>query len=139
MANAMKSGITLNALLQRLILLCVLPLLLLATYLAWSRLMDLQEQSHRSVERVARNFATALDDNLASRISGLEILVASTLADDPPQLASLYQQALAFRNNFGGEVIFADRSMQMPIACTRPAPAADRARASRLARLFSSP
>ncbi len=113
MADAMKSGITLNALLQRLILLCVLPLVLLAIILAWSRMMDLREQSHQGAARVARNFARALDDNLASRISGLEILAASAFADDPPQLASLYQQALAFRNHFGGEVIFADRSMQM--------------------------
>ena len=120
----MKSGTTLNALLQRLILLCVLPLLLLAIYLAWSRVKDLQQTSHQAATRIANNFALVLDQNLAARISGLQVLAASAPANDPPQLAALYQQALAFRNNFGGEVIFADRSMQMLLHTRMPLGAA---------------
>jgi len=104
---------TLNALLQRLILVCVLPLLLLAVNLAYVRVLDLQARSLEAATRLAGNFATALDDNLAARIAGLQVLAASGSVKEPPQLAPLYQQALAYRDNFGGEVIFADRSMQM--------------------------
>ncbi len=104
---------TFNAVLLRLISLCVLPLLLLAIYLAIARVMEIRAQSHQQASLLVRNFAAALDQNIEARISGLQVMAASPLVDEPIQLAALYRQAQGFRSSFGGEIVLADRSMQM--------------------------
>ncbi|MCY7388237.1 MAG: hypothetical protein LH481_09265, partial [Burkholderiales bacterium] len=77
-----NSVTTLNALLRRLILICVLPLVLLSVYLAYTRVLDMQEDSSREATSIAGNFAMALDHNLTARIAGLQVLAASAFVDE---------------------------------------------------------
>ncbi|OGR33510.1 MAG: hypothetical protein A2005_08080 [Desulfuromonadales bacterium GWC2_61_20] len=91
----------------------VLPLVLLAIYLAGHHLHTLYAQQNREAGDQARNVATAIDKTLHSQIAALQLLAASPLLDDPLRLPECYKEALAFHENFGGHVIFADLSMQM--------------------------
>jgi len=104
---------SLHVFLTRLIWLCVLPLLLLAVYLAGNHIHSLQARQDREAANLVRNFVTALDHDIGARIAALQVLAASPLVDDPSRWPDLYREALGFRQSFGGHVVFADLSMQM--------------------------
>lgn len=108
-----RTPLTLNALITRLILFCVTPLLLLALYLSVVHVLRIREEAGQHASRVARNVTTVIDNNLKSRISGLQLLAESPLAGAPVQLPLLYKEALGFRVHFGGHVILADPTLQM--------------------------
>lgn len=105
--------LTLHSLLTRLIWLCVLPLVLLAIYLAGVHVYTLQAMQDSEAHDRAYNLAVDLDNDLSSRISALQALSASPLIDNPPRLKEFYNEAQGFRDNFSGHVILADTSMQM--------------------------
>lgn len=105
--------LTLNALITRLILLCVTPLLLLALYLSVVHVLRIRDEAGQHASRVARNVATVIDNNLKSRVSGMQLLAESPLAEAPVKLLLLYKEALGFRVHFGGHVILADPTLQM--------------------------
>lgn len=109
----MKPDTTLNAFLRRLIWLCVLPLVLLNVYFATDQVFALRTKYREDAQGLVRNFATALDQDIAARSAGLQTLAASPFADTPLRLAEFYKEAQGFRDNFGGQVILADLSMQM--------------------------
>lgn len=109
----MKPDTTLNAFLRRLIWLCVLPLVLLNVYFATGQVIALRTNYKQDAQDLVRNFATALDQDIAARIAGLQTLAASPFADTPLRLAEFYKEAQGFRDNFGGHVILADPSLQM--------------------------
>jgi len=111
---------TLQAFLTRLIWLCVLPLVLLAVYLAGNHLHSIQTRQDQEARNQARNIATALDRNLWARISAWQMLAASPFADEQLRLGEFYREAQGFRATFGGHVILADVSMQM--LCNTRAP-----------------
>jgi PAS domain S-box-containing protein len=104
---------SLHAFLTRLIWLCVLPLTLLAVYLAVYHVGSLQSQRNQQAADLARNVATAVDRHLKSRIAGLQLLASSPLVDEPNRWPELYQEAQGFLSSFGSHVVFADASMQM--------------------------
>ncbi len=112
-AEKAPKPLSLLAFLTRLILLCVLPLVLLAIYLAVDNVRTLQEKIDHEAEHLAENVATAIDLQIRARIGSLEVLAASPLLDDPPRLNEFYTEAKAFRKSFGGNVILADLSTQM--------------------------
>jgi two-component system, cell cycle sensor histidine kinase and response regulator CckA len=105
--------ISLRAFLTRLIWLCVLPLVILATYLAIHQLRTLQAQRHEEAANQVHNITTAIDRQLRGQIAGLQVLAASPLVDDPSRLHEFFKEALAFRAAFGGHVVLADPSTQM--------------------------
>ncbi len=104
---------SLHRFLTRLIWLCMLPLVLLAAYLAVDRVHTMQAENDLEATNLAHNFATAIDQNLIARISALQILAMSPHADHEADWMELYQEAQSFHDNFGSHVIFADREMRM--------------------------
>lgn len=102
--------ISLSTFLGGLICLCVLPLVLLAVYLAISHILTLQAQHDEAADEQARNISAAVDRRIRTQIAALELLAASPLLDDPPRLSEFYKEAQAFRESFGGHVILADLS-----------------------------
>ncbi|MEW6114224.1 MAG: cache domain-containing protein, partial [Thermodesulfobacteriota bacterium] len=112
--------LSLRAFLTRLIWLCVLPLLLLAIYIAVNHVETLQAQRDEEASDQALNVATAIDRQIKEQIAALEMLAASPLLDDPLRLNEFYNQARVFRESFGGHVILADLSMQMLLHTREP-------------------
>ena len=106
---------SLHSFLTRLIWLCMLPPVLLATYLAVSRVQSTQAARDLDAANLAKNFATAIDQNLVARIGALSMLAASPLADNARHRRDLYDEAQGFRQSFGSHVILANPEMQMLI------------------------
>ena len=104
---------SLHSFLTRLIWLCVLPLVLLAAYLAVHRVQTMQAERDLEAANLAKNVATAIDQNLTARIGALHMLAVSPLADDASRRKDLYQEAQGFRQSFGSHVILADLEMHM--------------------------
>jgi two-component system, sensor histidine kinase and response regulator len=98
----------LKTFLRRLIWLCILPLLLLALWLAYENLRTGQIERDREAVQLARNIATAIDQRLEARMSGLNMLARSPLVDDPARWGDLYREAQAYQESFGSHVILAD-------------------------------
>jgi PAS domain S-box-containing protein len=108
----------------RLIWLCVLPLVLMAIYMAVNHIRDLQTLRDRDATDRMRNVANAFNRNLAARIAALQVLSSSPHLDEPLELGEIYEEAQRFRGNFGGHVILADLSKQMLINTRAPLSAA---------------
>lgn len=106
-------ALPIRAYLTRLIWLCVLPLVLLAFYLAFQHVESLQFQLDREAADRARDATTAIDSKIKAQIAGLQLLAASSLAEDTSHLKEFYEEALGFRESFGGHVVLADLSLQM--------------------------
>jgi signal transduction histidine kinase len=98
----------LSSYLTRLIWLCVLPLVLFSSWLAYDIVHQIERQQDREAEIIARNFATAIDYHLNARIGSLKVMAASPLADDPIFWPIYYKVSQGFRANFGAHVIFAE-------------------------------
>jgi len=104
---------TLRTYLSRLIWFSVLPLVLLAVYLAVNHVNTVHARLKQEATRQVRNAATAIDIHLKAQIAALEMLGASPLIDDPRRWGDLHKAALGLRESFGGHVILADPSLQM--------------------------
>ena len=109
----MTRSLPLRTYLTRLIWLCMLPLLLLAAYLAGNHVLTQQAERDATAGNLAQNFATVIDQDLNARIDALGMLAMSPLVDHPGRWRDLYQEALGFQRNFGSHVVFADRDMHM--------------------------
>ncbi|MGB4064530.1 MAG: PAS domain-containing protein [Azonexus sp.] len=107
-----RAGISLHRFLTRLIWLCVLPLLLLAAYLAFAHVRFIQSERDLTVRNMANNFVAALDKELEARINGLQMLAISPLIDDAERWQDLYREAEGFKQSFGSHVIFASIGKQ---------------------------
>ncbi len=103
-----RAGISLSAFITRLILICILPPLLLAAWLTIDSVRSVQARLDLEATNLLRNVANAIDNNLEARISALNVLALSPLADDPARWPDLYQEARGFARSFGSHVIFAD-------------------------------
>jgi len=103
----------LSSFLARLIWLCIAPLLLLAIWLAWDDLQELEARHLREGANLAQNQAIAHNNFLNTRIGALRMLADSPLADDPRRWPDLYAEALGFQKSFGTHVIFAASTQQM--------------------------
>jgi PAS domain S-box-containing protein len=125
---------TLNSFLARLIWLCILPLLLLAGYLAIDGIQRLQAQHENAANNLVLNVASTLDVGLKNRIGMLSMLARSPLVDDSRRWGELYQLAHGFEENFGSDVILTSPELevlfntQVPFGSTQPKPAPMRGR-----------
>ncbi|WP_157268584.1 PAS domain S-box protein [Azohydromonas aeria] len=106
-------GMPLATFLTRLVWCCVLPLALLAAWMAWNRVRAGELASEEQARSQARNFAAAVDQGLAARIAALEMLARAPQPGEGGGWAGLYQAAQSFRQSFGSHVILADASLQM--------------------------
>ena len=107
------SARSLATFLTRLIWLSLLPLLLLAVWMAYDRVRTDRIEMAQAAERRLSNFQARIDGFLEARILALDMLANSPLADTPQHWSALYAEAQAFRTSFGSHVIFADRERQM--------------------------
>jgi PAS domain S-box-containing protein len=107
------AGMPLPAFLARLIWFCMLPLVLLAAYLAVDRIRGADAAREVEAGNIIRGVGGAVDQYLDARIGALKMLAMSPLADSASQRKALYQEAQAFRQSFGSHVILADSNMQM--------------------------
>ncbi len=107
------AGIPLRTFLTRLIWLCVLPLVVLAAYLAIDHVRARQAERDLAADNLAKNFATAIDQYLDARIKALSVIAQSPLVDDIAHWPTLYQEARGIQQSFGSHVIFADTNLRM--------------------------
>lgn len=112
----------LSKFLTRLIWLCLLPPLLFAVWLAADKVAGQRRAGDEEAERLARNFATAIDRHLEARIAGLAVLAAAPAADDPARRPELYRQAQAYRAELDGHVVLADVGEPMRMLFNTRAP-----------------
>lgn len=104
---------SLKSFLTRLIWICVLPLVILAAFLAIDQVRTLQTQRDLEAAKLARNFARTIDRHIYTSISALQMLAASSAVGDPRRLGEFYEEAQAFRKSFNSNVILADLSRHM--------------------------
>lgn len=99
----------------RLIVLCMLPLFLLAAWLAFDSISVLRAEHRETADQSVKNFVVLVDHHLSSRIRGLRMLAVSPLVDDASRWPELYREAQGFRESFGSHVVLADigEPMQM--------------------------
>ncbi|WP_372656382.1 PAS domain S-box protein [Hydrogenophaga sp.] len=110
-----ETGTSLQAYLTRLVWLCVLPLLLLAVWLAYDSVRSLRTAQDQEANNLVRNFSAAVDQHLNARIRALNMLAVSPLVDNPAQWPALYQEAQGFYESFDSHVVLSDvaEPMQM--------------------------
>ena len=99
---------SLSALLSRLIWLCILPMLLMAAWLAYDSVRSQQAEFDQEAGYLVGNLATAIDHQLQTRIDALSVLARSPLVDDPAHWKDFYREAQGFRDNFGSHVVFSN-------------------------------
>ena len=110
-----EPGMRLSTFLMRLIAVCVLPLVLLASWLVFDSVLSSQRARDREVAGRVQDYATAVDNQLAARIGALHMLAVSPLADDPTRWNDLYREAQGFHQSFGSHVILASAGDPMPM------------------------
>lgn len=99
--------------LNRLIWFSLLPLLLIAAWLAVDRVRTDQLEMEEAAQRRLSNDGARIDDFVETRILALKLLAASPLADNPRRLSDLYAEAQAFSDNLGSHLIVADATGRM--------------------------
>lgn len=99
--------------LSRLIWLSMAPVVLFATWLAFDHVNTQEEERAREANALAQNIATAIDQDLRSRIRGLQMLAVSPMIGDQARWPDLYREAQGYLDSFGSHVIFADIDRQM--------------------------
>lgn len=108
-----KSETTIQGFLSRLILLCVLPLVLLAFFLAGVHIDTLQRHQGDEARDRALNIMSAIDRDLSARIAALQTIATSTFMESPSRLGEFYGLAQGFRKSFTGHVVLSDMSTRM--------------------------
>ena len=103
----------LSSYLARLIWLCMMPLLLLSSWLAIDSLKEREQRHFSEAGDLAQNIASTIDNRLQAHINALNMLALSPLVDDPKRWPELYAEAQGFKASFGMHVIFADERRQM--------------------------
>ncbi|NML15710.1 PAS domain S-box protein [Azohydromonas caseinilytica] len=108
-----RRGLPLAQYLARLVWWCVLPLSLLAGWLAWNRVDEARHASEREAINQARQVAAAVDQFLAARIAALHVLARWPQPREGLRWQALYQAAQDFRQQFGHHVVLADARRQV--------------------------
>ncbi len=125
-----QSLTSLNAFLIRRILLCLIPLVLLSSWLAFDSVRSLRVQQQREMEHLAKNLMDDVDLFLDVRIRALQMLAESPLLDDPVRWPLLHGQAHGFFKGFGSHLILLETGhsvsvrihSRLPFAGTMPRP-----------------
>jgi PAS domain S-box-containing protein len=125
-----KTGTPLHRYLMQLYWLCVLPLLLLAGWLAYENVQAIRSAQNKLAAGLASNLAATVDQQLGARISALTVLTQSPYLDPPLQLADLYKEAQGVRNSLGMHVALVEATppyrmrfnTHSPLTADLPAP-----------------
>ena len=105
-------GLRLSTWLVALVVGCLLPPLVVATWLATQSVGALAAQQDRESLAKAGNVATAIDQELQARLGALQMLASSPLLDGDARGNGLQRQAQAFQDAFGGHVVIAGPGAQ---------------------------
>ncbi len=117
---AAAKELPLRVYLRRLVWWCMLPVLLLATVLAVTRVRDAQLRHEAEAQRLAVQVMEHIDAELTRRIDALGLLASSPLLEDTARLADFHRQAQSFRELFGSDLIATDLQGQMLLHSGRP-------------------
>ncbi len=98
----------------------MVPMVLIAIWLAWHDLRAQEAARHREAENLARSIASGLDQFLDERLRALKMLAASPLVDDERQWPVLHEEARRFAASFDSHVAFADGQRQMLFTTREP-------------------
>jgi PAS domain S-box-containing protein len=104
---------TLQRYLTRLVALCIAPLLLLALWLAWAHVEDVQREQRQAAARLARTLAGNVEHALRARLAGLQMLARSPLVDAPSRWAELHREAQGYQAVFDSHVILVDAERRL--------------------------
>lgn len=122
----------LRAVLRRLVWLCMLPVVLLAAWLAYDSVTHQRESIEQAARHSVDDAALMLDVRMRPRMRALEMLAQSAAFDDPARWPEAHAQARDFQRVFGSHVILADAQGQMLFHTDRPyGPTARRCRRCR--------
>jgi PAS domain S-box-containing protein len=99
---------------------CMLPLLLLASYLGYDSVRTLRTAEDLAARRLAQQVAVQVDNLLSERAEMLQLLSESPLLDSPEGRADFHRQAQGFRRAHGSDVIVADLDGQMLVHTGQP-------------------
>ncbi|MEI6558115.1 MAG: PAS domain-containing protein [Rhodospirillaceae bacterium] len=116
----MPAALPLSAFIRRLIWQCVLPLVLLAGFLAVDHIRTVEAERDLEASNLVKTLAASIDQYLDARIGALQMLALSPLADDGPGWEGLYREAQGFVRSFGSHVVFVDRDLRMRFATRVP-------------------
>ena len=103
-----KRGTSLSTFITGVIAGCLLPLLLVAGWLAVAKVRQEQADMEITGRRLAQSLISSLDDYLLTRIGGLQALSMSSLLDDTARWPEFYQIAQGFHQTVGTHVTLAD-------------------------------
>ena len=120
--NQPHSGISLKRYLLQLYLLSALPLLLLAGWLAYGNITSTKAAQDLQAQRIATNFARAIDQQLQARIGALTAFAQSTRLDSPDQKLALYQEATALKAQLNMDIVVLDATPPYPMWINTLAP-----------------
>ena len=104
----LRSAMTLQNYLTRLIWICTLPLLVLAALLAVDRWREQRIKDEEEGQHLLQAAKRLLDDSLQSRLAGLQTLAASPLANDPDTWPAFRMEARGYLAAFGNHVALID-------------------------------
>ncbi len=116
------ASVPLKAFLARLIWLCLLPLLVVAAWLAYQNVHTSEELRDEGAASLARSYAISVDQRLNAQIRALKMMAGSPLLDDPKRWPDLYREAQRFEEIFGSHVILADAGDPMRMLFNTRAP-----------------
>ena len=102
------TGPRLAAYLARLLVLSLLPLILLAGWLAYGQVRAIQDKLDEEARQQGKHVIDAVDKFLKARQRGLTMLAQSPDLDAPLDLGGLYGQARGFFIGFGTHVVLAE-------------------------------
>ncbi len=115
-------AISMRSFVARLIWLCMLPPLIVATWLAVDGVHKQQQAFMNDARHIAGYLALAIDQRLQARINGLNMLAFSPFSDDPDGWSHLYREAQDYQKSFDAHVVFAlaTEPMQMLFTTREP-------------------
>jgi PAS domain S-box-containing protein len=97
-------GIPLQRYLIQLYWLCVLPLLLLAAWLAFDNVRSIQTAQDQQAHRIAAHFASSVDQQLRMTTKALSAIAQSPHLDATDQWPQLYNDAKVLQSSLGIDV-----------------------------------
>ena len=96
----------------RLILLCVVPVVILATAVAGAYVWQSLDERDREAHTTVTHAAMAFDQELHSRISAMEILASGPFSNSDEGLGQLYRDSQSYQRVFGEHVVLVDRTLK---------------------------
>ena len=122
MPSTGPTGIPLQRYLIQLYWLCVLPLLLLAAWLAYDNAQAIRQAEDDDARLTAINFAASVDLMLRTTVNALSTVAQSSHLDDTEQWPQLYAEAKVLQATLGTDVMVMDAHPPYRIRLNTQAP-----------------